>query len=425
MMNRITIAASTLLLAQHLPAQWTSIHRDASANRHVPIAGITTVNGTPAEQSSGSAVTGSGALLISGTTLYAVKRATASCSIVALDKDTLLPLAGYTPASLDSDFDYSLSAPTIDSGSLYFGAGETTYRLNAATGAVEWSTTLTSANTDVAVGAQYAIVNSGPAITASCVFYQTFDSSFAAPANKSQLVALDRATGNVAWWVRTGGTGTNTPLISGSTVIVHAMRGTENGALVAYDATAASPTVLWDSSTLAVDPWITTNLFWADSVLLGGNIYAVTYSFSGANGQLICANATTGARIFAAASITADCPPVVVGANVYLLGGPFAAPTLASYNATTGALGYSQGLTLNGFIFRNYMTATNDFLYFAGSSDGLMVHDLATGALVTRSASTNADGPVTIDNDGRIFVRNTAELNVFDSTSTVADWDSF
>jgi hypothetical protein len=427
MKAKYILLLAAVLAAGTLHADWTQQHRDASQNRYVPVPGFGDVTGTPALVTSGAGLTGSTPVLISGSTAYTLVRTSGpdTCRVIATELETGNPLAGYTPADLDTAISFSLSSPTIEGGDLYIGTGTTVYRLNGTSGSTVWSTVLSASNSDPSVDAQYAIVNSSVAVGTSNVLVQTYDSSFTAPYNKSQLVALNRATGTVAWFVKSGGIGTASPMLhdaGGTEIVIVQVEQAGGGGMRAFNADTGA--AVWDSATVTT-PWSTTNLVWTDAIIVAGKLYAVTYNFSGTNGQLVRVDASTGALEYAVPSITADCPPVLAGGNIYLLGGPFGSPLLTSHVEANGAAGFSVAAPASGGIFRNYLTATDSYLYFSRGGDGLRVVDISNGALVSTSAATNLNSPPTIDASGRIHVRGGGERYIFDATSNVSDWIAF
>jgi len=417
-----------LLLATTASAQWTSPHRDASQNRYVPVTGFTTVDGTPA-QSYGTDLGDDTSIIFDNSTVYAVVRTTspASATVAAYDKATGAAKAGYTnPVLSPANPNFSVSAPVVDGGDVFFATDSRAYRIDGATGTIEWTTPFTSANTDPTANAQYDIVNGHAAVSPSRVFYHTNDSSFSAPFNKSQLVALNKGTGAVEWFVRCGGIGSNSPLYFDNgglpIVITHVSQGT-GGGMIAYNATAGTPTEVWNSATVS-SPWGTTNLFWGDSILVAGKIYGVTYNFSATNGQLVKVDAATGALDWSVASITADCPPVLAGGTLYLVGGSFGSGVITRHNETTGALLGSSASPITG-VFRNYLTVTDSYVYMASSGTGLVVLNRATLAEENRSAATGLSAPPSIDTNGVIYTKGTGAITAFDATSDVSDWSAF
>lgn len=417
-----------LLLTSAVSAQWTGTNRDASGNRYVPVTGFTTLDGTPA-QSYGTGAGSDSSLVFDGSTVYAVVRTSGpdSATIAAFDKATGNAKAGYTNPTLSpANPNFSLSAPVLDGGDLYFGTDSHAYRIDGTTGTIEWDTHFTAANTDPAADAQYDLVNNSPAVGANRVFFHTYDGSFSAPFNKSQLVALNKTTGAVDWFVHCGGIGSNSPLYfdnGGSPLIITHVSQGAGGGMIAYDANAGTATEVWNSATVT-SPWGATNLFWADSILVGGKIYGVTYNFSATNGQLVRVDAATGALDWSVASITADCPPVLVGSTVYLVGGPWGTAQISRHNAADGSLIGSVNSPISG-VFRNYLSATDSYLYMAGSGAGLVVLNPTTGAVLNSSASTSISSPPAIDSNGVVYTVQGGAVTTFDATSDVSDWQSF
>ncbi|CAN5258084.1 hypothetical protein BH09SUM1_BH09SUM1_24910 [soil metagenome] len=437
-MKRITLSARhafcAALAAFAIPAsaEWTSVHRDASNNALNPItATVTNVAVAPTVTTGPKSIVTGCAPIIFGAQFVSVSRPTGPDSVYLQAYSKTTGSIVWTTPNLDATTGtFSLSVPTVDTteNRLYFPTGVTVYKINPTTPTTTtvWSTSLSATNTDATAGAVYSFTNAVPAIGAGKVFVQTYDDTFTPPFTRSQLVALDATLGGVSWFKRTGGLGTVSPLFfdnGGSPIVITAIEdSTGAGGMKAFS--ASNGNLVWSSETVSV-PWSTTNLVYTDMVLSAGKIYAVTYNFSGTNGQLIRIDAATGAQDYKVSSITSDCPPVIAGGTLYLLGGPFGSSKLESHAASSGLFGFQQNVA--GSIFRNYLAATNDRLYVAISGAGsLRILNPADGTVLSAATGTDYDGPVSIDDNGDIYANGfTGRTDSFHSVAGVIDWAQF
>lgn len=435
---RITTLAGALALAAlatSARADWPSIHRTAGNNAVVPIS----TSGTPLAQTARWSSVASdyydvvrpilfdGKLIVvaanDGGTPY--NEVDDSLKLRALDAASGAQLWESVALDVGVTVSYlSTSTPTIDTTNrrIYFASGSSMQKLDVDTGAVVWSTALTAANT--AAGRAFKIVNSSPSLGAGLIFVQA--SEFA---STTQVVAFNPA-GAVVWSQPTTGWGAIAPVFADlgpgqQYVYIDTVSG--GAGLQCRDALTGA--LVWDHMSVST-PWaLTGNSFvgiWTEPLLDSGSLYAITYDTS-SNGKLARIDAATGnattAGNYIVPSIGTDTPPVLLGGSLYAIGGTYGDADLVVYSAATGTA--TTTVDIGEAVYRNYMAASNDRLYFTQTAVGLKVRDL-TGALVPSGPlATTMTGPVTLDEAGNVYLYNGGKVVSFGLSSAVSDWMQF
>ncbi len=387
-------------------AQWLGPHKDASHSALWNAPAVTTdVSGAPKWDTGNLDLFGSGPIAIFEDRIFAVAAegddylspTPDRTWIRALRRDTGALL--WDSADLDTgvSVDYgSLSGPVVDAAAraIFFATGQTVYRLNADTGATSWSVTLDDAITSA--GASMDIVNASVALGAGRVFVNTYNGF---DPSKTQMVALDAATGAVAWFYGPLGTGSNNPLFieagAQQLVVTPDTRGTSGG-LTALR--AADGSVAWKSS------WTTRNYFWGDLMADSGFLYGITYDyyppFGNPNPEFVKVNAADGALVYKVVSpVVSDCPPLLLGGRLYVMGDD---GRVVAFRESDGAVEWAASIAY--FSFRDYLAASADRLY-ATAGGTLKVLDPATGAILSQSQTSTFAGGVAIDQEGAVYAR--------------------
>lgn len=423
----LPLLLALIIAAPAARAEWLSNHRTADNNAVVPIpSGATNMTATPAATGDHD-LYGGCAVTTFDTRIFAVMMRGEEFMSTVPD---VLRIKAFNRLTLGLDWettdlatgvsvDYgSAAAPAIDpvERRLYFGAGDTMYKINADTGAIIWATQINASNTTA--GLSYDIVNGSPVLGDGKVFVQTSDGF----GYTGQIVAFNTASGAVEWWRATGGVGYGTPVFAdtGTSRVVYAATGINpNLGFTCYDASTGA--VVWSQTYITTGPAFLN--FWGDLVLASGKLYGVTYDF-GSSGTLVRADAVTGALDWTADTVGSDSPVIVQGGRVYVIGGPFGNAQLAVHSAATGNPVFPF-VTVGGAVFRNYMAATGSHLYLCSGSR-LMVRSLATGALVSQTPATAYTGPVTVDTDGAVYAHyyesGLKEVRKFVAPSSAAEW---
>lgn len=313
----------------------------------------------------------------------------------ALHAETGQPVWETAPLDTPPFDSYTAAAVVREESAVYYASGATVYRFDALTGAQVWATTLGPDNTAPDV-AGVSIINSSPAPGGDLLFIETYGGF--TPEIK-QLVALDRTTGEVVWWVNDHGNGTGTPIyVEAAPARVYSVGPDQ---LRCYD--AATGARLWSSdedvpTTWSLAPWT----IFASPTLADGRVYVVGAdpSYMATTTTLVCADAETGALLWRAEAPATDCPPLVLNGRVYVYGGT--APTLlAAYDAATGTPVFNVVVAPLSYVFRDYMAATRDAIYLTADSS-LVTIDPADGS-VLGSRSGNFGGPVSLDGLGGVY----------------------
>ncbi len=293
-------------------------------------------------------------------------------------------------------------------------SGTTMHRLDLNNeGAMDWSTAMDDTNTDP--DGDTGIVNSSPSMSEDFVYIKTTDFT----AGASQVVAFNKESGAVEWFQKPGGPGGFSPLYvdlgTNAIVVTDAEDSEGNRGLAAFDVSGIE---VWNHATVE-NPWDVGSGFagvWADVVFHDGKIYGFSYDFS-ADGILVTVDPATGEATLSD-SLGTDCPPVIMGDNIYGVGGAFGDADFNAYQVSNGMEIFSSDLRGGGeSIFRNYMAATNDLIYVATNSATpyLLIVDPADGSIVSRSKTgAGYTGAVTLDDDGNVYVvSNDGSLNAF------------
>jgi outer membrane protein assembly factor BamB len=424
---RLVVVLAVMAACGAVRADWLFNHRNVENNAVVPIAAAAAnMTATPAATGHHE-LYGGAAVTIFDSRIYAVMMQGEEFMSTVPD---VLRIKAFNRLTLNLDWettdlatgvsvDYgSASAPAIDpvERRLYYGGGDTVYKINADTGAIIWATQINAANTTA--GLSYDIVNGSPVLGNGKVFVQTSDGF----GYTGQIVALNAATGAVVWWKPTGGVGYGTPVFSdtGTSQVVYAATGINpNLGFTCYD--AASGSVVWSQTYITTGPAFLN--FWSDLVLDSGKLYGVTYDF-GSSGTLVRADAATGALDWTADTVGTDSPVIVKDGRVHVIGGPFGSALLAVHSAADGSPVFPF-VSVGGAVFRNYMAATDSQLYLCSGSR-LMVRSLATGALVSQTSATAYTGPVTVDTDGSVYAHyydsGLKEVRKFTPPASASDW---
>lgn len=432
------LAAGVLSGAPAL-ADWTSVHRDNSNNAVVPIPSVVTdVSGGPAASSAALDLATSARPVLADGRAYVVQMDDGGTPFDP--SDDALRLVALSPVSLavewtsvDLDVGDSVSfgstaAPTfVDFGTvslLFYGSGSTVHAVDAASGNLEWTTTLDDSNT-APTDAAYALINSSAVYGDGKVFVSTYYDAFGAASDLSQVVALDAATGDVEWFVVTGGRGQAGPVyfdegLAQPIVIVNTDAG-----LVALSTDDGSAVWSHDDAGLPGGPWTVDDDFWVEPIVADGSLFAATYNFGGTGGNLVRVNPATGELLWKndlSATLVSDCPLIYVGspARLYALGGPFGDASLSIYDPADG--NELDRVELNVGVFRNYMAATEEHLYLA--ADGVRVLDL-DGDEESLYSVGGINAPVSVASDGSVYLVAGGQLHRFEQTTSVRDWSMF
>ena len=434
---RITLAGAFALvtLATSAHADWPYLHRTAGNNGVVPISTAGSNLAPTPRWTSAAAVYGNairptlynGKLFVvvpndNGTAFNPVDD---TLKLRALDTTNGSQI--WESVALDAGSSISngsASAVTVDTANdaLYYASGSSLQKLNANSGAVIWSTTINAANT--AAGRAYGIVNSTPSLGSGLIFVQTTDFG----TNPSQVVAFNPA-GTVVWSQPTTGRGSISPVyadlgVGQKYIYIDTVSG--GAGLQCRDALTGA--LVWDHMGVAT-PWALTGGgfvgIWTEPLLDSGSLYALSYDF-GATGKLARIDAATGnattAGNYIVTAIGTDTAPVLVGGSLYAIGGAFGDADLVAYNPATGAA--TATVDISNEVFRNYIAASSDRLYFTQTNVGLKARNLA-GAVVGSSAATTVTGPVTMDDAGNVYTYIGGSVVSFEHTTAVQDWMEF
>jgi len=203
--------------------------------------------------------------------------------------------------------------------SVFVGSGAELARLDAHTGAVQWSVAL-----------DRTVVNASPVVGADKVFLS--DTSGYGPGGK--LYAFDALDGSVLWSREIGQTNGNTPAYAAGAVYV----ATADAGVFALDADNGTP--LWHT-----EPFGSQGCFGGLSVR-DGAVYAASYGFYGGedNSVLVKLSAADGALIWSAPAERTNMIPIVTGDTLVLAGGLHgygSRQKLECFDASSGALLWS------------------------------------------------------------------------------------
>ena len=415
-------AAALVLLGVLAPlarAQWPEAHGTAGNNARLAAASaVTDVTTSPTWTTGAASLYDRAALTLAGGRIYAVAMDDAgswqsdddTLWIEALDAADGRRAWRSAPLPAGNAVGYgSIAAVTVDAsaGALYYGASNRVHRLDARTGAITWSTPLTADTTTS--GASMEIINASAAVAAGRVFVATYGDYFAGYTDK-QLVALDAATGAIAWSVKTGGTGRSRPIaapeLAGGIVLTEAFDGATSHGVAAFRISDGTP--VWNSLGAPL-PWSLAYRIEAPLVLDAGRIYGLGYSGNLAGtGRLFCADAATGSLVWVVDSIDSDAPPLVAGGKVFVFGGAFGASRLVAYDTADGS--ELHATDVGGNASRNAMAATAEHLYFAQTdfyasdpTPELLVARISDGQIVSRTTGGQFDGAVALDRFGGIY----------------------
>ena len=179
----------------------------------------------------------------------------------------------------------------------------------------------------------------------------------------------------------------------------------------------ADGTVVWDSAdtiTLTQSWGAQAGYSYMSSVVLtDGKVLAIDYTFDGwpagpyyTTSTLTCADAATGNMAWQVTCPNSDCPPLVIGTKVYVLGSSSVGPlNLGCYNLADGSEVFSPvTLAAFGYTYRNYMAATEDCIYIVTNEwpSKLIVVDPVDGSILS-SNNGGFSGPVNLDSKGGLY----------------------
>lgn len=437
MKNHLLAATAAALLATGMArADWPLVHY-APGNNALVVGNATITDLAPApEWNTGPQnLQTSSRAVIAGGRLYAVATQASPDRIWIKSFDLADGQLEDESANLDEGVSVSFgtaSSPSIDTvaGALYFGTGETVYRLKTSDLTEDWNTVLSATNTSAAPEAVYTILNVSPALGDGRVYIRTYPTSFGS-VEGSQVVALNGATGAVDWYAVTGGRGASSPLYlevgADKFVVAEAMTVNTTVELVAFNANSTgAATPVWTLSAPLAAP--TTGGAgnhgqWGDLVYdaVSGKVFGVTSNFAG--GRLYRVDAATGTLDWQVDVAGSDIPPVLVGAELIVLD---AFNQLSRYSTADGSAIGTPAVVTTSFIFRDYVAARTDGLYFAKSGEGLRLIDFV-GATQSTTSALDYTGPVTVDDTtGFVYTfRTDGSLSAFTGTTSVRNWLDF
>ncbi len=204
-------------------------------------------------------------------------------------------------------------------GRVMVGVGAALYAIDAATGALAWSTLL-----------DRSVVNAHPVVTddlgaADRVFITDFDGFgfegrlYCVNVDAFDVAANPHQPGDVVWSVAIGGTSGNTPAYADGVVYVSSVgeAGFVPGEVIAFDAASGSstgvPTELWRFSLGVVGG--PAEGFFGGVAVRDGAVYAATYDFFGGQdaGTLVKLDAADGSLVWSAACNRTSSMPIAVG----------------------------------------------------------------------------------------------------------------
>jgi outer membrane protein assembly factor BamB len=300
---------------------------------------------------------------------------------------------------LSLSFESSTGVTVDDPGNaLIYASGRTVYKLDKADGSIIWSTVIDDTNTSPGL-TDFDFANASPQVGDGMVFIETYGGFTYEP---KQTIALDLATGNVAWFRHDRGPGTaTTPFLQGSPSRIYTTAGTGNA--ICYN--AATGAKIWRSDVDPAIPWTLDPYILTGAMTVeGGRLYAVGHNFTDTTGTLVCANALTGDLEWQVVAPISDIPPLIIGNVVYIYGGGFGGTgdaLLWAFDRDTGNEVFKATIVSFGFLFRNYMAATNDSIYATGGNN-LYILDPANGNILDQLSGTYTGG-VTIDEAGGVY----------------------
>lgn len=318
----------------------------------------------------------------------------------------------------------SASTPTVDpdSGAIYAASGQTIYKLNASTGAIDGSFRMDSTTLPGCESYCY-VCNGSPAVGDNYVYLETyFNYDYAT--TSSAVIAFSEDLTTAVWWDYTKGTGTGTPTFVDST---------ESGAAADYLYTASltgvtcrnadTGAVVWDSSSVT-SPWYTTYSLFASLTYEDGYIYGVTYQFFGSATEVFRANALTGELDWNVTGLNTDMPPVVSNGQVFVHGGYYydysgggliAEASLGVFNATDGSTVNTYATNGNDYKAGIVLTPGKVFMH---NGSTLMILDQNNSMAEISTASAYYTGPCAMDDDGNLYVRAGNELYCYNAALT-------
>lgn len=437
MKNHLLAATAAALLASGIArADWPLVHYAPGNNALVAgNATITDLAPAPEWNTGPQDLQTSSRAVIAGGLLYAVATQSSPDRVWIKSFDLADGQLENESGNLDEGVSVSFgtaSSPSIDTvaGALFFGTGDTVYRLKTSDLTEDWNTVLSASNTSAAPEAVYTILNVSPALGDGRVYLRTYPTSFGS-VEGSQVVALNAATGAVDWYAVTGGRGASSPLYlevgTDKFVVAEAMSVNTTVELVAFDATSTgAATPAWTISAPLAAPstgGASNHGQWGDFIYDSASekIFGITSNFSG--GRLYRVDAATGTLDWQVDVPGSDIPPILVGTELLVLD---AFNQLSRYSIADGSAIGTPAVITSSFIFRDYVAARADGLYFAKSGEGLRLIDFS-GVTQSTTAALDYTGPVTVDDTtGFVYTfRADGSLSSFTGTTNVRNWIDF
>lgn len=249
-----------------------------------------------------------------------------------------------------------------DGESVVVSSGSGVYRLDAATGAIEWTAWLSHT------------ANASPVVADGKVFA----TDYTGYAGGGKIYAFDVSDGAVLWSHVLGRTSGNTPTYAGGVVYV----GTAGGTVYALD--AATGAEQWNAPLVSG----TGKGFYGGTSVRDGALYIASYNFYGGedSARLFKLDASTGALLWTAASERTDSIPIVVDGKVVLSGGVYGFGSkrkLECFDEATGAMLWSytgaggwchQPCYADGLLYAGLIVSEG---YFFGPAVNLQVLDVS------------------------------------------------
>ncbi len=320
----------------------------------------------------------------------------------AFRTDTGAPL--WTSPALDPGFSVlfqSFSSPSASSelNAVFLGVGQSVYRFDADTGAIEWATPLNA-------GGSMDIVNGSCHIGGGKVFIASYGGF--APAGK-RLYALDANNGSVLWSVQSGGPGSDAPVYVNDGTQEWVFNLLDLG-IAAYDANTGAEIWTNNAPLGGATPWSTLLGAFGGLSYADGALFFPTYDFFAVDSQLACVHAATGELLWMAANpYNGSSTPLVIGQSVFIAGeSGFGNPSfLGAFNIATGQLQWGRQLAASSTMWNISAVGTNDLIYVTEGTggEGLHILDAATGTDMSTPTvdSQRATGTPAIGADGTVY----------------------
>jgi len=412
---------------------WTKQYKNAANNavQNQPAQLLGFGGGLPAWQTGDQTLRGTTGIVFFGGTYYGVAQDDKGnfdtsddvVTVKAFNAESGHRLWESPPLDCGNTVSYwSTSTPTLDpaAGALFIATGSSVQKLDARTGALLTSVTLSAANT--APGAGYEFINSAPTLGGGRVFVETY-SSYGFPGDK-QLVALSADTLHVDWFQHDGGPGQASPVYVDNGTSQCVFTATTTG-VNCYN--AADGKLFWQSSAHPTHPWSTSDEIAASLVYDQGHIYAVTMPW-GLMGQLVCLDAASGAKQWSTAAPSSSSAPLVLAGRIFISGVDETNSGLlqafdVQYLLNDGSYHVATALTLATAVSgwgNNLLAAAGDRLYMS-DDDKLLIFNPATQETFAAPASVAGGytGPVMLDARGGVYVHSGGGITAFGQTVPV------